>query len=158
MKRRKSYSAAVIDGIKRKSRIFVGDSMVRKTDSRLSKGEDVIVCLPGARLEHVTERVEQVMGKGRYDGYSEEIPGSTQEDEASESWPDHSVRDSTRDRRQEPRIQEFDEVGDQQTSTVAMQGTGRGIRGFVEQLCGEGGGVYEDGYQINNNCRMTLIN
>ena len=27
--RRKSYSAAVIDGIKRKSRIFVGDSIVR---------------------------------------------------------------------------------------------------------------------------------
>ena len=32
------YSAAVIDGIKRKSRIFVGDSIGRKTDSRLSKG------------------------------------------------------------------------------------------------------------------------
>ena len=36
--RRKSYSAAVIYCIKRKSRIFVGDSIVRKTDSRLSKG------------------------------------------------------------------------------------------------------------------------
>ena len=24
-----------------------------------------------------------------------------------------------------------------------MQGRGRGIRGFVEQLCGEGGDVYE---------------
>ena len=43
--RRKSYSAAVIDGIKRKSRIFVGDSIVRKTDSRLSKVEDIVVCL-----------------------------------------------------------------------------------------------------------------
>ena len=42
--RRKSYSAAVIDGIKRKSRIFVGDSIVRKTDTRLSKEEDVVVC------------------------------------------------------------------------------------------------------------------
>ena len=38
----KKYSAAVIDGIKRKSRIFVGDYTVRKTDSRLSKGEDVV--------------------------------------------------------------------------------------------------------------------
>ena len=36
--RRKSYSAAVIDGIKRKRRIFVGDSIVRKTDTRLSRG------------------------------------------------------------------------------------------------------------------------
>ena len=48
----------------RKSRIFVGDSIVRKTDSRLSKGADVVVCLPGARIQHVTERVEQMMGRG----------------------------------------------------------------------------------------------
>ena len=62
--RRKSYSAAVIDGIERNSRIYVGDSIVRKTDTRLSKGEDVVVCLPGARIEHVTERVEEIMGRG----------------------------------------------------------------------------------------------
>ena len=62
--RRNSYSAAVIDGIKRNSRIYVGDSIVRKTDTRLSRGEDVVVCLPGARIEHVTERVEQIMGRG----------------------------------------------------------------------------------------------
>ena len=62
--RRKSYSAAVIDGTKRNSRIYVGDSIVRKTDTRLSRGEDVVVCLPGARIEHVTERVEQIMGRG----------------------------------------------------------------------------------------------
>ena len=36
--RMKSYSAAVIDGIKRNSRIYVGDSIVRKTDTILSKG------------------------------------------------------------------------------------------------------------------------
>ena len=59
--RRNKYSAAVIDGFKRKSRIFVGDSIVRKIDSRLNKGEDVVVCLPGARIEHVTERVEKIM-------------------------------------------------------------------------------------------------
>ena len=63
--RRKKYSAAVIDGIKRKSRIFVGDSIVRKTDSRLNKGEDVVVCLPGARIEHVTEIVENILGRGK---------------------------------------------------------------------------------------------
>ena len=51
---RKSYSAAVIDGIKRNTTICVGDSIIRKTDLRLSKGEDVVVCLPGARIEHVT--------------------------------------------------------------------------------------------------------
>ena len=63
--RRKSYSAAVIYGIKRKSRIFVGDSIVRKTDTRLSKEEDVVVYLPGARIEHVPERVENIMGRGQ---------------------------------------------------------------------------------------------
>ena len=42
----------------------MGDSIVRKTDTRLSKGEDVVVCLPRARIEHVTERVEEIMGRG----------------------------------------------------------------------------------------------
>ena len=60
---RKTYSAAVIDGFKRNSTIYVGDSIVRKT-VRLSKGMDVVVCLPGARIEHVTERVEKIMGRG----------------------------------------------------------------------------------------------
>ena len=62
--RRKSSSAAVIDGIKRNTRIYVGDSIIRKTDSRLSKGEDIVVCLPGARIGHVTERVEKITGRG----------------------------------------------------------------------------------------------
>ena len=63
--RRKTYSAAVIEGFKKNSAIYVGDSIVRKTDSRLNKGEDVVVCLPGARIEHVTERVEKIMGRGK---------------------------------------------------------------------------------------------
>ena len=62
--RRKSYSAAVIDGMKINTTIYVGDSIIRKTDSRLSNGEDVVVCLPGARIEHVTERVGKIMGRG----------------------------------------------------------------------------------------------
>ena len=41
---------AVIDGIKRNTMIYVGYSIIRKTDLRLSKGEDVVVCLPGARV------------------------------------------------------------------------------------------------------------
>ena len=43
----------------------MGDSILRKTDRTLSKGEDVIVCLPGARIEHVTERVENVLEHGQ---------------------------------------------------------------------------------------------
>ena len=45
--------------------ILYGDSILRKTDRTLSKGEDVVVCLPGARIEHVTERVENVLGHGQ---------------------------------------------------------------------------------------------
>ena len=55
-RRRKTYSAAVIDGIKRNSRICVGDSIVRNrpTDARQHKDEDSVVYLPGARIAHVT--------------------------------------------------------------------------------------------------------
>ena len=66
--RRKTYSAAVIEGFKRNSAIYVGDSIVRKTDSRLNKGEDVVVSLPGARIEHVTassSREDHGKRKGR---------------------------------------------------------------------------------------------
>ena len=54
----------MIGGIKRNPAIYVGDSIVRKIDTRLSKGEDVVDWLPGAIIEHVTERVEQIMGRG----------------------------------------------------------------------------------------------
>ena len=43
----------------------MGDSILRKTDRTICKGEDVVVCLPGARIEHVTERVENVLGHGQ---------------------------------------------------------------------------------------------
>ena len=62
--RRKTYSAAVIDGCMRTSTIYVGDSIVRETDTGLSTGKDVVACLPGARIEHVTERVNKIMGRG----------------------------------------------------------------------------------------------
>ena len=55
--RRNSYSVAVIDGImRRKSRIFVGDSIDRKPDtSRLNKEEDAVVYLSGARIDNERE-------------------------------------------------------------------------------------------------------
>ena len=52
-------------GIQEELGDLCGDSIVRKIDSRLSKGEDVVVCLPGARIEHVTERVDKIMGRGK---------------------------------------------------------------------------------------------
>ncbi len=62
---RRSYSEAVIEGALRTERVFMGDSILRKTDKTLSKGEDG-VCLPGARIEHVTERVENALGHGQW--------------------------------------------------------------------------------------------
>ena len=55
----------MIEGALRTERVFMGDSILRKTDRTLSMGEDVVVCLPGARIEHVTERVENVLGHGQ---------------------------------------------------------------------------------------------
>ena len=63
--KRRSYSEAVTEGALRTERVFMGDSILRKTDRTLNKGEDVVVCLPGARIEHVTERVENVLGHGQ---------------------------------------------------------------------------------------------
>ena len=34
----KSYSEAVIEGVRKRARVFVGDSIVRKTDRVLNKG------------------------------------------------------------------------------------------------------------------------
>ena len=62
---RKSYSEAVIEGMRTRARVFVGDSIVRKTDIALNKGDDVVVCLPGAKIEAITERVENIMGSGK---------------------------------------------------------------------------------------------
>ena len=62
---RKSYSAAVIEGVRKRARVFVGDSIVRKTDRVLNKGDDVVVCLPGAKIEAITQRVKNVVGSGK---------------------------------------------------------------------------------------------
>ena len=43
----------------------MGDSILRKTNKTLSKGEYVVVCIPGARIEYVPERVENTLGHGQ---------------------------------------------------------------------------------------------
>ena len=65
MVERKSYSDAVIEGVRKRARVFVGDSIVRKTDTVLNKGDDVVVCLSGAKIEAITERVENIVGSGK---------------------------------------------------------------------------------------------
>ena len=42
----KSYSEAVIEGVRKRARVFVGDSIIRKTDIVLNKLDNVAVfCL-----------------------------------------------------------------------------------------------------------------
>ena len=43
----------------------MGDSIVMKIDRVLNKGDDVVVCLPGAKIEAITERVENIVGSGK---------------------------------------------------------------------------------------------
>ena len=43
----------------------MGDSIVRKTDRVLNKGDDVVVCLPGPKIEAITDRVENIVGSGK---------------------------------------------------------------------------------------------
>ena len=43
----------------------MGDSIVRKTDRVLNKGDDVVVCLPGAKIEAITWRVKNIVGSGK---------------------------------------------------------------------------------------------
>ena len=42
----------------------VAVSIARSLDKIINKGVDVTVCLPGAKIEAVRERVGQVMGNG----------------------------------------------------------------------------------------------
>ena len=43
----------------------MGDSIVRKTDIVLNKGDYVVVRLLGAKIEATTERVENIVGSGK---------------------------------------------------------------------------------------------
>ena len=43
----------------------MGDSIVRKSDRALIKGDDVVVCFPGAKIEAITERVEKIVGPAK---------------------------------------------------------------------------------------------
>ena len=51
----------MIGCIKRRANNSEGDSIVRKTDARINKDEDIAVCLPGTIIEHVTEMIERMM-------------------------------------------------------------------------------------------------
>ena len=39
--------------------MFVGDSIARRTDKTLNKGDDMIVCFPVGNIKNVTEREKE---------------------------------------------------------------------------------------------------
>ena len=51
----------MIEGVTKRARVLVGDSIVTKTNRVLNTGDDVVVCLPGAKIEAITERVENIV-------------------------------------------------------------------------------------------------
>ena len=40
------------------------DSIIRKVDKIVNRGDDITVCLPGSEIEDIAEKAEQVMGGG----------------------------------------------------------------------------------------------
>ena len=46
---RQERSFADVVGKARKARVFMGDSIVRKVDKIVNKGDDITVCLPGEK-------------------------------------------------------------------------------------------------------------
>ena len=155
--RSKTYSAALIDGIKRNSTIYVGDSIVRMTDSTLNKDEDIVVCLPGAKIENVTEIVQRIMGRGNEETILVHIGMNNADKEGTTAivkkyrnllkktngWTDDLIRDFTSVWSQETRMQKCKEDGSQRDGEAAVLGRGSGIRRFVGQLCGERRNVLE---------------
>ena len=49
MQQERSFADVVSQGKMRKARIFMGDSIIRKVDKIVNRGNDITVCLPGAK-------------------------------------------------------------------------------------------------------------
>ena len=96
----------------------------------MSKGKDVVVCLPGARIEHVTERAGQIMGRGNGGSILLQIGTNNADKEVTTAIVEkyRSVW------KQDPKIQEFEADGSQRDGEAALRGSG--IRGLVGQLFG----------------------
>ena len=60
----RSFADVVSQGKARKAQVFMGDSIIRKVDKIVNRGDDITVCLPGAKLEDIAEKARQVMGGG----------------------------------------------------------------------------------------------
>ena len=59
-----SFADVVSQGKARKARVFVGDSIIRKVDKIVNRGDDITVCLPGAKIEDIAAKAGHVMCGG----------------------------------------------------------------------------------------------
>ena len=112
------------------------------------------MCLPGARIEHVTEIVEKIMGRGKGGTILVHIGTNNADKEGTTAIVDkyRKLLKKTKEARVEQIIlpgilpvfsnridgyrNSFEADGDQRDVEAALQGGGRGIRGSVGQLCG----------------------
>ena len=61
----RSFADVVSQGKAKKAREFIGDSIIRKVDKIVNRGDDISVCLPGQKIEDIAEKAGQVMGGGK---------------------------------------------------------------------------------------------
>ena len=73
---RKSYSEVATEVVRGRTRVIMGASIVRKTDTALNKVDDLVGCFPGANIEAITERVEQILGPGKEGSNNAEWDGT----------------------------------------------------------------------------------
>ena len=60
----RSFADVVSHGKARKARVFMGNSIIRKVAQIVNRGDNITVCLPGAKIEDIAEKAGQVMGGG----------------------------------------------------------------------------------------------
>ena len=64
VRQERSFADVVSQGKAWKARVFMGDSIIRKVDKIVNRGDDITVCLPGAKIEDIAAKAGQVMGGG----------------------------------------------------------------------------------------------
>ena len=64
MRQERSFADVVSQGKATKAKVFMGDSIIRKLDKIVKRGDDITVCLPGAKIEDIAEKAGHVMGGG----------------------------------------------------------------------------------------------
>ena len=64
VRQERSFADVVSQGKARKARVFMGDSIIRKVDKIVKRGDGITVCLPGGKIEDIAEKAGQVMGSG----------------------------------------------------------------------------------------------